>query len=201
MGAPDLLVLISLRGDGMASVAYSKKVSKSDATSDLQRLVKETGWQIQGVNITTDTGMISGDSRPTTAIDFSRSSMSDDLMLPIEPIIAAYKNLSNIQIVYLLPQYAGVNGSPNFENNDVSIQMSGNAGSCQYQVLIKNHSFEKLVLPRYAPLKQPATSKKQSSRGLDILLVVTLALTTAVCVYSVVKILTGTRGSHSKRRS
>ena len=200
MGMPDVMVLISMKGDDIASLAYPKLVSKEQVASDLARFSKESHWSIANVKITNDGGMQSGEVHPSTSVDFVRtdSGKYDTRSMDIAPIITAFKKSSIIQIVFMTSSTWQFSGVQNFEDGHVRIDLSGSPGSYQYRVHVKDHNFDKLILPIQEAAKQQKLETKRGGIGATyIILVILLALATAVTVFFITKQLTTKREPNS----
>lgn len=182
---PGILIWIDARNPGgnSVSVTYPTLVAKSRAESDLHRLLTETKWNALSTQITNSSVMESGES-PMTSIELTVTQTVDPQSgaLPIEPIIKTFKDLKDIEILYLLPYRFTFRGPGDFENKYVKITLKRGVNTCVYSVQVKRSDFNELGIPMP---QNPAQSSAKSGnlRLFVIVLVVILALLAAMLTY------------------
>jgi hypothetical protein len=184
---PDILVLVFAQNPAAPSVSvnYTKLVKKDQVEADLRRLVNATGWTATNIRITNESAMPSGQN-PTTTVEFTSSPMPDigSGALVIEPTIVAFKDLSKIEIDYVLTPAATLRALGDYENDYVKIAQLPGPGSYRYRVHVKDHNFQKLNLPIPPPPGQePKPEPPPASRAPLVILVVVLAMGVAAIAY------------------
>lgn len=150
---PDVLIWIDARAADThwISITYPKVVEKAQAEKHLLELLKETGWNAANTNITNTSIMASGEN-PMTSVEFTAPNAvnAPSGVLPIEPIVKAFRDLKIIEIQYLAPPGFQFQGLEDYENKYVSIAFARGAGTFKYSIRVKDPNFDTLGLPTYS---------------------------------------------------
>ena len=186
-GMPEVLIFIDARkvGANAVSITYPKVVTRTQAESDLSNLLKETGWSAASVNITEGSIMKTGEF-PMTAVEFlTPSAIQTDGVIPIEPIVRAFRNMHYIEVQYLTSPTMYMSTLGSFENKYVKITLNRGNNAYRYSIRIKDSSFQDLGLPKLVPETAGSSTVGQRSgiRLMITILIIMLALMAATLAY------------------
>lgn len=196
----DVMILIMPGAQGLdsVSISYPKLVSKATADADFKGLISTTGWSAVGETITNE-GSGKGPQRPMTSVEFMAQHATDITsgVLKIEPIILAFKNLKNIQIIYFMPSSFQFHGLETYDSDKVKIDLSHNGDAYQYAVRIKRSDFEALNLPLEGKRPEQTPIKRSSNTAVIFI----IAIIAAILVYIVTDRINRNSRRPSSRRS
>lgn len=187
-GMPDVLIWVDARTVGACavSITYPKVISKAQAEADLARLLQETGWGAASVNVTEGSIMKSGEF-PMTSVEFMTPAVTQSLgVLPIEPIVKAFRNMRKIEVQYLTLPTFYFSGYGDFENKYVKITLNRGNNSYRYSIQVKDAEFNDLGLPKPAAQGTPGDTAVEHRPSITLvvtILIVMLALMTAILAY------------------
>ena len=183
-GMPDLFIIVDARmpGQNKVSLTYAKLVPRPEVDAAFGRLLTETGWQALNITYSNASLEESGQS-PMTSVEFStpQAIRPETGELPIEPIIKAYRNIKNIQVLFMIPQGFAFQGVQSCENKYVRIVMKPNPGTYMYAITVKDPGFKELNLPTLK--SKESTPDTENYNTLKIAFVVVLALLAAMLGY------------------
>ena len=194
---PDVLMWIDVRNPDAhwVSITYPKVVTRDVAESYLGKLLTETGWSATNVSITEGSVVESGEN-PMTAVEFMTPAAVRPYsgLLPIEPIVKAFRDLKNIEIQYLVPPTFYFQGLGDYENEYVKIVLNHGNNAYRYTIRVKNSKFDTLGLPSPNVGEPFAENSGRWGRisGLVVRgLIVMLALMVATLAYIITSRFTG----------
>ena len=185
---PDILILVNaqMKNANWVSITYPNVVKHSQAQMHLSTLVAETGWRVTNTTITDESVMSSGKD-PMTSVQFMTPQVIDPAanILPVEPVIKAYKDYANIQLIYIVPQNARLRAMGSYENKYVTITFNGSPGTYRYGIHVKNPSFQSLNLPTPGLSGEAGTVGGQNTvaRVAAAVLIVLLAIGIAILAF------------------
>ena len=186
-GMPDVLLFVDTRNPSKnaVSITYPKVVTRAQAEADLSRLLQETGWSAASVSITEGSILKSGEF-PMTSVEFMTPAATTDGVIPIEPIIKAFRNAKDIQVQYLMSADFYFRGWGNFENKWVKITLNRGNNAYRYSIHVKDSGFKNLGLPTLGTQADPGNTTVPGRSGntlITVVLIVMLALMAATLAY------------------
>jgi len=179
----DIMILVSISGFNMVSLAYPKAVAKDDVQKDIACLVNETGWSVSNVNIATESDS-PGHLATSADFMFAPAEGNQPGYLPIEGIVTAFKNLPNVEIVYMVPPNFRFIGPQGGEDRYAKVLLKPATNSYEYDIHIKDASFGKFVVPAAQNAKPAIETKSQPKKSsVTAYVVIILAIVMSAFVY------------------
>jgi hypothetical protein len=176
---PDVLILVNaqMQGSNWVSITYPGVVQHSMAQANLSTLASEAGWQVSNASITDESVMANGKD-PMTSVQFMTPQVVNPTtnILLIEPVIKAYKNYKNIQLIYIVSPNARLRAMGSYENKYVAITFTGSTGTYRYGIHVKDSSFESLKLPVPAAATTSGAAGNGQNTALRIVVTVLIVL-------------------------
>lgn len=191
---PDVLIWIDARSPGAhwVSITYPKVVPREMAEIHLGKLLQETRWAAEETNISDTSVMESGDF-PMTSIEIRTSwaILPNTGILPIEPLVKAFRDQKNIEIQFLTPESFQFRGYQDFENKYVKITLNYGSNSYRYSIEVKDSEFTSLDLPSPISPAQPSSNTRSGISTVVLsVIIVLLALLLAIMAYLITSRLT-----------
>jgi hypothetical protein len=157
------LVTPNLQTGYSVALTYSTAVPRALVSTQLNTLLKETGWRAYNINIT-DRGLSPSAKDAMTSLGFTTPQVVDlrNGYLQVLPFIKALKALKSIRLVYIVPPGFRFSGPVQYADRHVKITMAQSGNTFSYGITIKNPNFGTLNLPG---VNQPTLSTTKHSNG------------------------------------
>jgi hypothetical protein len=194
-------------GQWAISEVYPAQISRATEESRLNGLMQAGRWTANGATYEDrGLGLKRNDGKPLDRTHEDKQAPSDAVMssasamtngkvvditdgtIDIAPFVLSLRDLSRVNIVYLIPPSLGFRfrGFRHFEDSHLAADLAVRQGTYVYTVNIKDHRLADLALPRYeatqnAPLA--AESGGGRPRALATTLILGLALGAGLLVY------------------
>jgi len=159
-----IMVMVAPAGGSVATV-YPQEVPHAQTEARLKRLAL-SGWQVEGLTYEDRRLERNGSASKSPSVRKAAkelppapimSSASFQLntsvvdyaqgTLTLEPFLSAFRDVRRVNVTYLVPGQFNFRGLRQFSDNRVDISLVALEGSYTYQVVLKDHGFERLNLP------------------------------------------------------
>jgi hypothetical protein len=193
-----IVVAPDMQGAWLVSMVYPKQVPRVTAEGRAKRLAGLARWKIGELTFEDRaleaTQPVSG-TKPgekMSSVTFRTTAMLVDFRngtLTMEPFASALRDLSRVNITYLVPGNFVYRGPRRYSDNNIRIVCGGEQSTYNCYMEIKNHQATRFPLPQFEPAVPEKTRRATvpaTSNALKIGMVALAAMGTGLLVYAIV---------------